>query len=73
MKKKIGLGLVAILLVASAVVFANSNTTIKTANTCPDRPGCICSKNATALTAKPTALTDKKESCPDFPGCICSK
>jgi hypothetical protein len=79
MKKKIGLGIVAALLVMSAAVFAG-NTGKKSDNTCPDRPGCICSKPKTEQTAtvvkapivtNATTATAKKETCPNRPGCIC--
>ena len=79
MKKKLGLGLVAALLVTSAAVFAG-NTGKKSDNTCPDRPGCICSKPKTEQTvtvakvpasANATTATAKKETCPNRPGCVC--
>lgn len=71
MKKKISLTIVAILMVAGAIVFANNGTTNKTENSCPDRPGCICSEQTTTqVVAKPTA-TDMKDNCPNTPNCIC--
>ena len=72
MKKKIGFSIVAILMIAGAVVFANSNSTKKADNICPDRPGCICSKQTTTqVVAKPIATTEKKDNCPNTPNCIC--
>lgn len=73
MKKKIGLSILAVLMIAGAVVFANSNSTKHNANNCPDRPGCICSKQTTAQVAKPVATTEKKDVCPNKPGCICTE
>ena len=73
MKKKIGLGIAAILMIAGAVVFANSNSTNKADNSCPDRPGCICSKHINEQVAKPVATTEKKDNCPNKPGCVCTK
>lgn len=67
MNKKISLGIVATLMIASAVVFANSNTITN----CPDKPGCICSKEATVPVVKKQATVEKKANCPNIPGCIC--
>ncbi len=71
MKKKIGLSIVAVLMIAGAVVFASGNMTKKADSTCPDRPGCICSKQATEQVAKPQATTEKRDKCPNTPNCIC--
>ena len=70
MKKKIGLGIVATMLVAGAFVFAN-NATHKDSSNCPNRPGCICPKAKTEQTAQATVSTDKKEVCDNDPNCIC--
>ena len=70
MKKKIGLGIVALSMIAGAFVFANSGT--KKADICPDRPGCICSKATTEKSvAKPIAAADTKEKCPNTATCVC--
>jgi len=66
MNKKISLGIVAILMVAGAVVYAQSNTT-----NCPDTPGCVCSKEANVKVAKKQAVVEKKANCPNTPNCIC--
>lgn len=72
MKKKIGIGIVAVFMIASAFVFANNGTTKQADNICPDRPDCICSKQTTTqVVAKPTATTEKKDNCPNTPNCIC--
>ena len=68
MKKKIGLGIIATMLVAGAVVFAN-NASQKESSICPDRPGCICPKAETEQIAQQNA-TDTKDACDD-PYCIC--
>ncbi len=73
MKKKIGLSIIAVLMIAGAVVFANSNTTKQATNICPDRPGCICSEQTTEQVAKPQVTADNKDICPNKPGCICTK
>lgn len=83
MRKKLGLGILATLFVASAVVFASTNITSNNSNTCPDRPGCICSPNkaagfnASRETKTESCTTPCTESCtticPDRPGCICTK
>ena len=77
MKKKIGLGIIASMLVAGAFVFAN-NATQKDSSTCPNRPGCVCPKakteqtaQATEQKAQSTVSTDKKEGCDNDPNCIC--
>lgn len=70
MKNKISLSIIAILMVAGAFVFANSGTK-KADNNCPDRPGCICSKQKTEQVANVQATSEKKENCPNTPTCIC--
>ena len=66
MNKKISLGIVAILMITGAVVYAKSNTN------CPDRPGCICPKEANVKIVKKQAVAKEKENCPNRPGCICN-
>ena len=69
MKKKIGLGIIATMLVAGAFVFAN-NAAQKDSSNCPDHPGCICPKAKTEQTVQSSA-TDNKEVCSNDPACIC--
>ena len=69
MKKKIGLGIMATMLVAGAFVFANSATQ-KDSSNCPNHPGCVCPKAKTEQTVQKKA-TDKKEACSNDPKCIC--
>lgn len=66
MNKKISLGIIAILMTASVVIFAQSNKN----TSCPDKPGCICSKEAN-VTSHEKQIVLKKTNCPDTPGCIC--
>lgn len=69
MNKKIGFGIIATLMIAGAAVFANTTT----ANNCPDKPGCVCSKQTMIQVAKPqTVAIAKKENCLNKPGCICN-
>ncbi len=71
MKKKIGLGIIAMLMITGAFVFANCNTK-KVDNNCPDKLGCISSKQTTKpVVAKPTATIGTKDNCPNTPNCIC--
>lgn len=73
MKKKIGLGIVGMLMTVCAVVFANNVTTKTADNNCPNKPGCICSEQTiTQVVAKPAATTEKKNICPSTPDCICN-
>lgn len=72
MKKKISLGVFTILLIGSAVVFANNNMSNKSGDFCPNRPDCICSEN-TKQVSQLQANDCDKTSCPDQPGCICSE
>jgi hypothetical protein len=65
MKKKIGLGIVATLFVAGAVVLGSG--TMKKASNCPDRPGCICATHTSAMQGA------KTEDCANRPSCACTK
>lgn len=67
MKKKISIGIIATLMIAGAVVFAQSNTS----TSCPDKPGCICSKEANVQGQK-KQVVHEKTNCPNTPGCICN-
>lgn len=66
MNKKISFGIIAILMIAGVVVFAQSNTNAN----CPDKPGCICSKEANVNVQKEQVVIEKTN-CPDTPNCIC--
>lgn len=67
MKKKIGLGIIATMLVAGAFVFAN-NASQQDSSIC--YPGCVCPKATTELVAQQTS-TDNTDVCDSDPNCIC--
>lgn len=68
MNKKISIGIVAILMIAGAVVYGNSNTNTN----CPNKPGCICSKEANVQIVKKQGIAKEKGNCPNTPSCICN-
>jgi hypothetical protein len=47
------------------VVFASG--VFKKTDSCPNRPGCICSKSTTTQVA-----AQPKSDCPNRPGCVCA-
>lgn len=67
MNKKISLSIVATLMIAGAVVYAKSNTITN----CPDKPGCICSKEVNIQVVEKQEIAEKKANCPNVPGCVC--
>lgn len=67
MKKKIGLGIIATMLVAGAFVFAG-NASQQDSSICPDRPGCICPSAKTEQAVQQNA-TDNEDFCDPY--CIC--
>ena len=58
MKKIIFAATAAILMAGGAIAYSANNSTTSQKDTCPNRPGCICTPN---------------EECPDTPGCVCNK
>ena len=68
MNNKIIFSIVAILMIAGTLVYAKSNSN----KNCPDRPGCICSKEAKVQVLKKEKIAKEKENCPNVPGCICN-
>lgn len=72
MKKKISLGIFTILLIGSAVVFANSGKSNNSNVFCPNRPDCVCPENTKQVSQVQNTDCDKT-SCPNQPGCICSE
>jgi hypothetical protein len=69
MKKKIGMGILATMLVAVAFVFANSATQ-NNSSSCPECQDCICPKAATEQVAQVEA-TEASAACDIDPDCIC--
>lgn len=67
MKKKLGIGILALIMISGALAFANNSFT-KSKDVCPDRPGCICSDDSKQSSSVKTTTCDKT-SCPDEPGC----
>jgi hypothetical protein len=68
MKKKLGIGILALIMISGALAFANNSFGTKSKGVCPDRPGCICSDNTKQSCSVKTPTCDKT-SCPDGPGC----
>ena len=59
---------VTLLLFVGAIAFAYSNS--NDSSICPNRPGCICTKETAEKNCKAEGT---KETCPNRPGCICTK
>lgn len=64
MKKKV-LWMILLMIIAIGALSSSNYLNKQTKTTCPDKPGCICSKPE--ISDKPIA----KKHCPNTPDCIC--